>query len=99
MMRTLCRFASFRALRKQTKTIVNNESSEIIKIFNSAFNEVEGVKRPELELAPEDLADAAAEVDGWMYDEICNGVYKAGFAKSQEAYEKAVKSIFVHLEK
>lgn len=84
---------------QQTKTIVNNESSEIIKIFNSAFNEVEGVTNPGLELAPADLEEAAKEVDGWMYDEVCNGVYKAGFAKSQEAYDRAVTSIFVHLEK
>lgn len=85
----------------QTKTVVNNESSEIIQILNSAFNDVEGVGNPGLDLAP--ITDQertwANEVDGWMYDEVCNGVYKSGFATTQEAYDRAVVSLFEHLDK
>ena len=86
---------------QQTKTVVNNESSDIINIFNTAFNDLEGVAHPELDLAPETEQEKAwaQEVDGWMYDEVCNGVYKAGFAKSQAAYDRAVTSLFDHLDK
>lgn len=81
--------------------MVNNESSEIIKIFNTAFNDVDGVGNPGLDLALQTDQEKAwaEEVDGWMYDEVCNGVYKAGFATSQEAYDRAVTSVFEHLEK
>lgn len=84
----------------QTKKVVNNESSEIMQILNSAFNDVEGVGNPslDLELKAGKEEALAKEVDGWMYDEVCNGVYKAGFAKTQEAYDQAVTSLFKHLE-
>eukprot|EP00903_Cladosiphon_okamuranus_P005623 g5592.t1 len=86
---------------EKTKTVVNNESSEIIQILNEAFNGVEGVGNPGLDLAPKTEQEKAwaAEVDGWMYDEVCNGVYKSGFATTQEAYDRAVTSLFDHLEK
>ena len=86
---------------RKTKAIVNNESSEIIQILNTAFNGVEGVGNPGLDLAPKTDQEKAwaAEVDGWMYNEVCNGVYKSGFAKTQEAYDQAVTSLFEHLEK
>nr|WEU39135.1 glutathione S-transferase [Saccharina japonica] len=85
---------------EKTKKVVNNESSEIIEILNSAFNDVEGVGNPGLDLEPKAGKEEAfaKEVDGWMYDEVCNGVYKAGFAKTQDAYEHAVTSLFKHLE-
>ncbi|CAM9607538.1 unnamed protein product [Sphacelaria rigidula] len=83
----------------KTKTIVNNESAEIISIFNTAFNDVEGVTNPGSDLEPAEMESAMAEVDGWMYDEVCNGVYKAGWAKSQEVYDVAVDGVFSHLEK
>jgi len=69
----------------KTKTIVNNESSEIIVMFNSAFNQF--AKRPELDLAPTSLDQAMKDVDSWVYEGINNGVYKCGFAQSQEAYD------------
>ncbi|CAM9382986.1 unnamed protein product [Pylaiella littoralis] len=86
---------------EKTKTVVNNESSEIIQILNTAFNGVEGVGNPGLDLAPNTDQEKAwaKEVDGWMYDEVCNGVYKSGFAKTQEAYDRAVASLFEHLDK
>lgn len=78
---------------------MNNESADIIRMFNTGFNEVGGVTNPGLDLDPVELRDAAKEVDDWMYNEVCNGVYKAGFARSQEAYDKAVDSLFLHLDK
>lgn len=60
---------------------------------------MKGVANPGLDLAPADLEDAMASVDSWMYDEVCNGVYKAGFAKTQMAYDAAVDSLFLHLER
>lgn len=62
----------------KTKTIVNNESSEIIKIFNSAFHEF--AENPSIDLAPTSLIAAMEEADSWIYEGINNGVYKCGFA-------------------
>lgn len=81
--------------------MINNESSEIIQIFNTAFNDVEGVGNPGLDLAPQTDQERAwaEEVDDWLYNEVCNGVYKSGFAKTQGAYDVAVTSLFAHLDK
>lgn len=86
---------------RKTKKVVNNESSEIIQIFNTAFNDVEGVGNPGLDLAPQTDQERAwaEEVDDWLYNEVCNGVYKSGFAKTQQAYDVAVTSLFAHLDK
>ena len=73
------------------KTIVSNESSEIIQMLNSQFNDFS--KAPELNLAPEELKGAMEEVDKWIYPNINNGVYRCGFAKSQEAYDKALEDL------
>ena len=62
----------------KTKTIVNNESSEIIVMLNKVFNEF--AKHPEVDLAPANLEQAMKEVDDWTYEGINNGVYKCGFA-------------------
>lgn len=63
--------------------IVNNESSEIIRMFNTEFNAF--ARNPSLDLYPEALRPAIDEVNGWVYDTINNGVYKSGFATTQEA--------------
>jgi len=76
---------------KKTKTIVSNESAEIIQMLNSEFNHL--AKYPNLDLAPKDLEDAMAEVDKWVYPDINNGVYRCGFAKSQKAYDKAIDEL------
>ena len=60
------------------KKIVNNESSEIIKIFNSAFNDL--AENPKLDLAPSSLIPVMEEVDSWVYEGVNQGVYKVGFA-------------------
>ena len=76
---------------KQRKTIVSNESSEIIRMFNSAFGEVGAVGA---DYYPEDLRAAIDEINPVVYDNVNNGVYKSGFATRQEAYEEAVTALF-----
>jgi putative glutathione S-transferase len=80
---------------KETSTIVNNESAEIIRMFNSAFD---GCGAAPGDLYPEDLR---TQIDAWnarIYDTVNNGVYKAGFATSQEAYEAAFLKLFETLD-
>jgi len=80
---------------KKTETIVSNESSEIIRMFNSAFDAITGNTD---DYWPEELRDAIAPVNDRIYDTVNNGVYKSGFATSQEAYDKAVYPLFESLE-
>lgn len=80
---------------KKTKTIVNNESSEIIRIFNSAFDKITGDNN---DFYPETLRSEIDQINALIYDNINNGVYKAGFAKSQDAYDKNVKALFKTLD-
>ncbi len=80
---------------KKTGQIVSNESSEIIRMFNSAFNEVTGNTD---DYWPEDLREAIEPVNDRIYDTVNNGVYKAGFATTQEAYEKPVHELFDSLD-
>ena len=85
---------------KKTKTIVNNESSEIIRIFNHAFDEFCGTDaQRKLDLYPEDLRVQIDAVNDWVYPNINNGVYRCGFATSQQAYDTAVQVLFAHLDK
>ena len=76
---------------KKTETIVSNESSEIIRMFNSAFNHLTG---NEDDYYPAELHQKIDAVNDRVYDSINNGVYRAGFATSQEAYEKAFHQLF-----
>ncbi|KAF9476950.1 glutathione S-transferase [Pholiota conissans] len=84
---------------KKNHTIVNNESSEIIRIFNTAFNEFISSDKAALHYYPEELRAQIDGVNEWIYPNINNGVYRAGFATTQEAYEKAVKDVFDALDK
>ena len=81
---------------KKTNTIVNNESSEIIRMFNSEFNNITGNM---LDFYPEELKDEIEKVNHFIYRNINNGVYKAGFATTQEAYNEAFENLFKALEK
>ena len=81
---------------KRTKTIVSNESSDIIRMFNSAFNEIAGVNA-ELDLYPEELRAEIDAINSRVYNKINNGVYKSGFATTQEAYDEAVAALFDEL--
>ena len=76
---------------KKTKTIVSNESSEIIRMLNSAFDEI-GAKPGDF--YPEPLRAEIDALNERIYDSVNNGVYKAGFATTQEAYEEAVVPLF-----
>ncbi len=80
---------------KQTNTIVNNESSEIIRMMNTAFNAFTEVKT---DYYPPELRGAIDEVNTLVYDDINNGVYKCGFATTQVAYEKAYHALFQALD-
>ncbi|KAL0058130.1 S-glutathionyl-(chloro)hydroquinone reductase [Marasmius tenuissimus] len=84
---------------KKLETIVNNESSEIIRIFNTAFNELLPEEYAKLDLYPEDLRGEIDSLNEWMYNDVNNGVYRSGFARSQEAYEGAVKGLFEGLDR
>ncbi len=77
------------------QTIVSNESSEIIRMFNSAFDGLTGNDR---DFWPEHLRDAIAPVNDRIYDTLNNGVYKCGFATTQEAYDVAVVPLFETLD-
>ncbi|SFB99749.1 putative glutathione S-transferase [Alkalibacterium subtropicum] len=79
---------------KQHK-IVNNESSEIMRMLNSAFDDV-GAK--EGDYYPEDLRDDIDRINDRVYNAINNGVYKAGFATKQEVYEEEVTKLFEALD-
>ena len=76
---------------KKRETIVSNESSEIIRMFNSAFN---GLTGNHADFWPEDKRDAIEEVNARIYSTINNGVYKSGFATTQSAYDDAVSALF-----
>ena len=76
---------------KKNNTIVSNESSEIIRMLNSAFDEVGAVA---VDFLPSEYITEIDEINTFIYDAINNGVYKAGFAAKQEVYEEAVSTLF-----
>lgn len=101
---------------KERQTIVNNESSEIIRMFNSAFNHLLPKDKADLDLYPEPLRPAIDGINSWVYDTVnstqqlvqspllvltgmTDGVYKAGFATTQNAYDAAVVPIFDSLDR
>lgn len=81
---------------KKTDTIVSNESSEIIRMFNQAFDHL-GAKAGHF--YPSALQTEIDEINAFVYDNVNNGVYRAGFATSQPAYDKAVTALFSALDK
>lgn len=82
---------------KQRKTIVANESADIIRMLNSAFNNIKGVNA-DLDLYPEPLRAKIDSINAAVYDRVNNGVYKTGFATTQEAYEEAFDILFAELD-
>jgi putative glutathione S-transferase len=76
---------------KKRQTIVNNESSEIIRMLNSAFDEFTDV---EVDFYPQALREEIDAVNQPIYDNVNNGVYRAGFARTQEAYNNAYDRLF-----
>ncbi|NWO08333.1 MAG: glutathione S-transferase family protein [Alteromonadaceae bacterium] len=82
---------------KQQETIVSNESADIIRMFNSAFNELDGVNA-DLDLYPEALRAEIEAINERVYHTVNNGVYKAGFATAQDKYEQAYTELFDSLD-
>jgi putative glutathione S-transferase len=80
---------------KVTGTIVNNESSDIVRMLGSEFDNV--AEHPEVVLYPEDLREEIDAINERIYNEVNNGVYRAGFSRSQEAYEEAYDRLFAAL--
>jgi len=80
---------------KKEKTIVNNESSEIIRNLNSAFDHITGNTD---DYYPKNLRQEIDEINDYVYGNINNGVYKAGFSTSQSVYDEEVNKLFVALD-
>ncbi|WP_170236755.1 glutathione S-transferase family protein [Streptococcus hyovaginalis] len=79
---------------KKTQTIVSNESADIIRMFNTAFNDITGNTD---DYYPESLQEAIDDINAIVYDNVNNGVYKTGFATEQSVYEKELNSLFAEL--
>ncbi|GAB1318731.1 S-glutathionyl-(chloro)hydroquinone reductase [Madurella fahalii] len=84
---------------KKTQTIVNNESSEILRMLGTEFDDLIGEEYRQVDLYPEHLRKQIDEAHEWQYHKINNGVYKSGFATTQEAYERNVVALFEALDK
>jgi putative glutathione S-transferase len=82
---------------KKTRTIVNNESSEIVRMLNSAFDSM--ALNPSVNMYPEALRDEIDAANELIYHAVNNGVYRAGFATVQETYEEAVQDLFHALDR
>lgn len=80
---------------KQTETIVSNESAEIIRMFNSAFDHLTGDCK---DFYPEPLQETINKLNHRIYNSINNGVYRTGFATTQQAYEQAFHDLFEGLD-
>nr|XP_002739449.1 PREDICTED: glutathione S-transferase omega-like 2-like [Saccoglossus kowalevskii] len=85
---------------KKTSTIVNNESAEILRMLNTEFNEFCATdKQKKIDFYPKDLQGKIDELNDWIFPKINNGVYRAGFATKQAAYDTAVHELFEALDK
>jgi len=80
---------------KKTNTIVNNESSEIIRIMNDAFNDV---TKNYNDYYPKKFRNEIDSINNSIYENVNNGVYRSGFSKTQNSYEEAVKKLFTTLD-
>jgi len=80
---------------RETRTIVNNESSEIIRMLNSEFDEFGSAG---IDLYPRELRDTIDAINAMIYEGINNGVYRCGFARSQAAYEASFRRLFSTLD-
>jgi putative glutathione S-transferase len=81
---------------KQTKKIVNNCEDDICRMFNDVFNGV--AKNQEVDSFPDDIQSEQAELADYIYENVNNGVYRAGFATLQRPYERACERLFKALD-
>jgi glutathionyl-hydroquinone reductase len=84
---------------KKKNTIVSNESSEIIRMMYTEFDDLLPEKYRNVVLFPENLQQQIEATNDWTYNDINNGVYKSGFATTQEAYSHAVTQLFTSLDR
>ncbi|KAG7095436.1 hypothetical protein E1B28_006185 [Marasmius oreades] len=84
---------------KKTEKVVNNESADIVRILNTAFNDHISPEKAKIDIYPEHLRAEIDALHEWIYPNINNGVYRAGMAGNQQAYEAAVKDVFSALDK
>src|SRR5690606_37850377 len=82
---------------RKHETIVSNESSEIIRMLNSAFDAIGGDAK--VDLYPAKLREEIDAINALVYPNVNNGVYRAGFATSQKAYEEAFTELFATLDR
>ncbi|EKO3451222.1 glutathione S-transferase family protein [Vibrio fluvialis] len=80
---------------KKTRTIVNNESADIVRMFNSGFGEL---ANQDFDLYPSALREEIDALNAAIYPKLNNGVYRAGFATTQESYEEAFHDVFTMLD-
>jgi putative glutathione S-transferase len=80
---------------KRTRRIVNNSEDDICRMFNDSFGMLAAT---EVNLFPPDIAEEQAKLSEFIYENVNNGVYKAGFATKQESYEKACRALFSALD-
>lgn len=81
---------------KHTGTIVNNESADIVRMLNSGFGEL---ARHDIDLYPQALREEIDRLNAEIYPQLNNGVYRAGFATTQESYQDAVSDVFSILDR
>ncbi|OQE27701.1 hypothetical protein PENSTE_c004G03193 [Penicillium steckii] len=84
---------------KKTNRIVSNESAEIIRMLYYEFDDLLPEQYKKIDLFPSALRSDIDASNDWIYNDVNNGVYKSGFATTQEAYEKAVTTLFSSLDK
>ncbi|OWB79128.1 hypothetical protein B5S32_g3341 [[Candida] boidinii] len=84
---------------KKLETIVSNESSEILRMLNSEFNDLIDPKYAKIDVYPEPLREEIEGLHSWILPTVNSGVYKAGFATKQEPYEKEVTELFKSLDR
>jgi hypothetical protein len=78
--------------------VVNNESAEIVRMFGTVFRSLSTIVDSPPVLYPDHLAPSIDEMNDWIYSDIANGSYKAGFSLNQDIYEQAYQQYFVALE-
>jgi putative glutathione S-transferase len=80
---------------KESRRIVNNSEDDICRMFNDSFS---GFGNGQMDLSPKDIEEGHAKLAAFIYENVSNGVYKAGFATSQRAYERACRALFAALD-